>query len=152
MIKPLALLLLLVVGLTQASATMATPVGRDSKPSREKIQREKRAFLIKELELSDYEADALMNVLSELDDARYRLWSETAQMHRRLHKKEASISEEELIKHFDRSLDNRVKEAELERTYYSKCKSIIPMHKLVRLEHANRRFFREHFAKHKKKD
>lgn len=135
---------LLAVQLAILSTTVvAKAVDSQPRPSKEQIQKEKRAFLTKELDLTDSEATALMKVLNELDDKRFRLWKSCNSMHRRMRASGGKITDQEYEKHFTQVMDNRVREAELERTYYTKCKEIIPIRKLVKLEQANRAFARQ---------
>lgn len=127
---------------------LATPATAHSskesaRPSKEQIQKDKRAFLTKELDLTDKEADALMQILNELDSKRFRLWKTCNSMHWRMKASGGKITDQEYEKHFTQVMDNRVREAELERTYYSKCKEILPIRKLVKLEQANRAFARQ---------
>lgn len=118
-----------------------------SMPSKEKIQTEKKDFLTKELELSDKEAESLMTILNELDEQRFKLWQGTRELRERIRRGD-KLSDAEYSQHFEHVMNNRVREAELERTYYTKCKTVLPMNKLVRLERANREFAK-HFFKHK---
>ena len=116
---------------------------RPARPSKELIQKEKKAFLTKELSLTAKEADDLMLIINELDGKRFALWKSCYSMRRRMQSRGGSITDAEYEKYFNQVMDNRVQEAELERTYYTKCKEVIPMHKLVKLERANRAFARQ---------
>lgn len=116
---------------------------RSVRPSKELIQKEKKAFLTKELKLTAKEADDLMLIINELDGKRFDLWKSIHSMHRRIQRGGDGITDAEYEKYFNQIMDNRVQEAELERTYYTKCKEVIPMHKLVKLERANRAFARQ---------
>ena len=114
-----------------------------ARPSKELIQKEKKAFLTKELSLTAKEADDLMLIINELDGKRFALWKSCYSMRRRMQSSGGGITDAEYEKYFNQVMDNRVQEAELERTYYTKCKEVIPMHKLVKLERANRAFARQ---------
>ncbi len=116
---------------------------RPARPSKELIQKEKKAFLTKELSLTAKEADDLMLIINELDGKRFALWKSCYSMRRRMQSRGGSITDAEYEKYFNQVMDNRVQEAELERTYYTKCKEVIPMNKLVKLERANRAFARQ---------
>lgn len=118
------------------------------KLSREKIYQHKKNFFVKELQLGEKETNNLMEVLKELDQKRFELWKPLQETRSRLRKKE-KLSQEEYNKYFEQVLDTRVKEAELERSYYKKCKGFIPVEKLVHLEYSNREFAKKYFRKHK---
>ena len=124
----------------------AAPSERKQRPARaskELIQKEKKAFLTKELSLTAKEADDLMVIINELDGKRFALWKSCYSTRRRMQSSGGGITDAEYEKYFNQVMDNRVQEAELERTYYAKCKEVIPMHKLVKLERANRAFARQ---------
>lgn len=117
-------------------------------PSKEQIRSEKKQFLTKELQLTPKESQDLMVILDELDEQRFSLWKGLGTMRGRLRRGD-KITDEEYAQHFDKVLINKVREAELERTYYTKCKEVIPMHKLIKLERANREFAKRFFMKKK---
>lgn len=117
---------------------------------REKVRQEKRAFLIKELDLSTTEIDALMTILNELDDKRFSLWMGSKDLATRFHRKDKTLTAEELNSLFEQTLDFHVKEAELERTYYLRCRSVLSGEKLVRLPFVCKDFARRFFARHKR--
>ncbi|MDO4692371.1 MAG: hypothetical protein Q4A64_05830 [Porphyromonadaceae bacterium] len=118
------------------------------RPSREEVAKAKRAYLVEQLALDDKQASGLMAILNELDDLRFKLWQEMRDAKHRIYRRDTTLTEDELRLHFERSLDNRVREAELERVYYKKCATILPIEKLVRLEWLNRRFARNYFKHH----
>lgn len=116
-------------------------------PSREQIAQAKRTFLVEQLQLTQAESTALMPILEELDEQRFKLWQELRRMSQRIHRGDSTLSDDELRLHLDRLLDNRVREAELERIYYKKCCNILSPRKVALLEHLNRRFARHYFKK-----
>ena len=117
---------------------------------RDKVRQEKRAFLIKELSLSTTEIDGLMPILNELDDKRFALWMGSKNLANRFHRKDKTLTAEELNSLFEQTLDFHVKEAELERTYYLRCRSVLSGEKLVRLPFVCKDFARRFFARHKR--
>lgn len=127
------------------SAQRATK-DRNKYPTKEQIQEQKRSFLAQELQLSDKEVDGLMEVLKELDEHRFKLWQSVHDLRERILNGE-TLSDSEYSHFFDQVMNNRVREAELERTYYGKCRGIIPLSKLVKLERANREFAKYFFRK-----
>lgn len=127
---------------------------RPAKPNQEsfhqQIRSAKRKYLIKELSLTEKEARDIMPILDELDMKRYQLWREGAPLGKRIRQGDKSLTDAELEKHLDYTLNASVQEAELERTYYNKCRGLLPLHKLVRLPFACKDFARDFFSKHRK--
>lgn len=127
---------------------------RPAKPNHgsfhQQIRSAKRTYLIKELSLTEKEARDIMPILDELDTKRYLLWREGAPLGKRIRQGDKSLTDAELEKHLDYTLNASVQEAELERTYYNKCRGLLPLPKLVRLPFACKDFARDFFAKHRK--
>lgn len=121
------------------------------KPSREQIIQSKRAFFKKELGLSEQTLDALMAKLNELDEQRFRLWQELKPIRKRLRDQDSSLTSAELNQYTEQLLNSKVREAELERTYYLKCKELLTAVQWARLEEVNRRFAQEFFGSHRGK-
>ena len=115
---------------------------------RQQIRSAKRTYLIEELSLT--EAKDIMPILDELDTKRYQLWREGAPLGKRIRQGDKSLTDAELEKHLDYTLNASVQEAELERTYYNKCRGLLPLPKLVRLPFACKDFARDFFSKHRK--
>ncbi|WP_147277721.1 hypothetical protein [Porphyromonas macacae] len=109
----------------------------------------KRDFFVKELNLTEKEANDLMPVMQELDEKRFELWRSTAEMHKRIRNNDPSITEAEMGRYMEKVADNKIKEAELEKEFIKKCKEILPMEKAVRLPHVNRKFAGEYMKKHR---
>lgn len=145
-LRVLALILLLMSSVVVEAQQRRQGGERPQMPSREQIKAEKRAYIARELQLSDKEADKLMVIINELDDQRFALWKSVEPTRHKMRRGD-TLTTEEYTQHFDKTLSNRVKEAELERTYYSRCKAIIPMDKLVNLERVHREFARNFFRK-----
>ena len=139
--------LLLTGGLSaQAKKKPAAP-GKDM---REKVRAEKRAYLMRELSLTAGEVDALMPVLNELDDKRFALWRSVETLGRRVRQGDKTLTEAELNTHLEQMLDFHVREAELEHTYYLRCRSALPADKLVRLPIVCKDFARRFFERRKR--
>ena len=116
---------------------------------RERIRAEKRAYLIQHLELTEKEADGVMSILNELDEKRFQLWREGEALGGRVRKSDKTLTDEELNTFLEQSLSARIKEAELEKAYYLRCRTILPVQKAVRLPHVCRAFARRFFEQHK---
>ncbi len=140
-------ILLLTGGLSAQAQKKPADHGKDM---REKVRAEKRAFLMRELSLTAGEVDALMPVLNELDDKRFALWRSTETLGRRVRQGDKTLTEAELNTYLEQMLDFHVREAELERTYYLRCRSTLPAEKLVRLPIVCKDFARRFFERHKR--
>ena len=116
---------------------------------RERIRAEKRAYLIQHLELTEKEADGVMPILNELDEKRFQLWREGEALGGRVRKSDKTLTDEELNTFLEQSLSARIKEAELEKTYYLRCRTVLSVQKAVRLPHVCRAFARRFFEQHK---
>lgn len=116
---------------------------------RERIRAEKRTYLIQHLELTEKEADGVMSILNELDEKRFQLWREGEALGGRVRKSDKTLTDEELNAFLEQSLSARIKEAELEKTYYLRCRTVLPVQKAVRLPHVCRAFARRFFEQHK---
>ena len=138
---------ILLTGGLSAQAKKKPDPGKDM---REKVRAEKRAYLMRELSLTAGEVDALMPVLNELDDKRFALWRSTETLGRRVRQGDKTLTEAELNTYLEQMLDFHVREAELERTYYLRCRSSLPADKLVRLPMVCKDFARRFFERHKR--
>lgn len=137
--------------LTGGLSAQAQKKGADQgKALRDKIRAEKRTFLMRELSLTAGEVDALMPILNELDDKRFALWRTTEALGRRVRQGDKTLTEAELNTFFEQMLDFHVREAELERSYYPRCRKLLPADKLVRLPFVCKDFARRFFERHKR--
>ena len=140
-------ILLLAGGLSAQAKKKPADPGKDM---REKVRAEKRAYLMRELSLTAGEVDALMPVLNELDDKRFALWRTTEALGRRVRQGDKTLTDAELNTFFEQMLDFHVREAELERSYYPRCRKLLPADKLVRLPMVCKDFARRFFERHKR--
>ena len=70
---------------------------------------------------------------------------------RRVRQGDKTLTEAELNTFLEQMLDFHVREAELERTYYLRCRSTLPADKLVRLPMVCKDFARRFFERHRAK-
>lgn len=147
-----SLLLLMAVSLSYPTILHAEENGvgeHDLQNIRTEILKQKKEFFIKELQLTEAEANNLMSILEELDTKRFDIWKSSAKMHRRIRQNDPTITKEEMNKHFEEIANNKIKEAELEKEYFNRCKNILPMEKLIQLESTNRKFAKQCLQKRK---
>ncbi|WP_018965687.1 MULTISPECIES: hypothetical protein [Porphyromonas] len=108
---------------------------------KKEFMNQRNSFFILELELTREEADAFLPLYNELDTKRYDLWKDVRQKRALMERKpELTDSDMELI--INKSLDNKIAEARLEKEYYYKFKRVLPMRKVMALRAAERKFAR----------
>lgn len=115
---------------------------------RTELMKQKRDFLVQELNLTDDEANKLMPILQNLDDKRFDLWKSTSQMRKRIKENDKSITKEEMDNYMQQVSENKIRDAEYERDCINECKAVLPMDKVVRLLQANRKFARKFMQNH----
>lgn len=108
---------------------------------RKEFMKQRNAFFILELDLTQKEATDFLPLYNELDSKRYDLWKDIRRKRAILERK-AELSEQDMEMIIDKSLDNKVAEARLEREYYHKFKRVLPMEKVMSLRLAERKFAR----------
>ena len=128
-------LLLLVAPTAEAQKDKKAPA-HPTPSMRERVRTEKRAYLIQRLSLTAKEADDITPILDELDEKRFQLWRE-------------GMALAELSSFLESSLSARIKEAELEKTYYLRCRPYLTAQKMVQLPMVCKEFARRFFERHK---
>ncbi|WP_052073433.1 hypothetical protein [Porphyromonas gulae] len=115
--------------------------GCEQQGRKKEFMNQRNSFFILELELTREEADAFLPLYNELDTKRYDLWKDVRQKRALMERKpELTDSDMELI--INKSLDNKIAEARLEKEYYYKFKRVLPMRKVMALRAAERKFAR----------
>ncbi|WP_373776012.1 hypothetical protein [Porphyromonas loveana] len=108
---------------------------------RSEIRNQRNTFFVMELELTQDEAKAFLPLYNELDTKRFELWRDIRHKRALLERKaELTDSDREMI--INKSLDNKIAEARLEKEYYYKFKKVLPMQKVMALRAAERKFAR----------
>ena len=124
-------LLLLVAPTAEAQKDKKAPA-HPTPSMRERVRSEKRAYLIQRLSLTAKEADDITPILDELDEKRFQLWREGMALGHRV-----------------RQGDKTLTEAELEKTYYLRCRPYLTAQKMVQLPMVCKEFARRFFERHK---
>lgn len=149
-LKYIFLLLLFSIGLTVA----AQRGGDDRRPHRkfdiEKVKKEKEAFLIKKMELTDEEAKVFIPIESEYMDKKFALNREIRHQIRDLRRKK-NKTEEDYKKINDLTLEVEEKNAALKKEYYDKFEEILPAQKVVKYRTADQEFMTQLLKSHKEK-
>ena len=126
-------LLLLVAPTAEAQKDKKAPA-HPTPSMRERVRTEKRAYLIQRL---------------SLDEKRFQLWREGMALGHRVRQGDKTLTEAELYSFLESSLSARIKEAELEKTYYLRCRPYLTAQKMVQLPMVCKEFARRFFERHK---
>ncbi len=105
------------------------------------IRNQRDAFFVIELELSPEEAKKFLPLMNELYDKRYKLWKSIRQQRREVEAK-GTMTDGEVEKLIDSSLQNSVDEAKLEKDYYDKFKKVLPLQKVAMIRPTERKYAR----------
>lgn len=122
--------------------------GKHRQASLEKMQQEKKDFLIKDLELSPEEVQSLIPILQERDKSRFEIWRTEQELREKIKREDKLASEEDIRNLLELQSNNRIKIAELEHSYYKRIASILSPRKHLQLERANRSFIKQHSRRH----
>lgn len=114
----------------------------------EKFKKNRAEFFIKELDLTPAQAKAFIPLLDELMEKKYLLSREIRQNHRELGQR-TSKSDADYYKSLDLALDNRIKEAQLQKEYMQKMKAVLSAEKLYKYHHVEMKFMEQALKKHR---
>ena len=143
----LFLIILAVVAPAIASAAtppLATEVSYqtpEQQNRRIEFMNQRNSFFAMELELTRDEAKAFLPLYNELDTKRFELWKDVRHK-RALLERKAELTDSDMEMIINKSLDNKIAEARLEKEYYYKFKKVLPMYKVMALRAAERKFAR----------
>lgn len=129
---------------TAATPPLATDVSYqapEQQNRRSEIRNQRNTFFVMELELTQDEAKAFLPLYNELDTKRFELWRDIRHK-RALLERKAELTDSDMEMIINKSLDNKIAEARLEKEYYYKFKKVLPMQKVMALRAAERKFAR----------
>lgn len=134
----LSILTILFLSLSWATSAQEMRGGHNE---REAFHAKRNAYIIAELKLTPEEAAAFIPLMREYLSASYKL---SAPLRKRVHelrgqKDVPDATYEELI---DAMVEHKIKDAELEKTYYQKFKEVLPPKKLLKYKGADMKFGR----------
>lgn len=142
--KNIILLLLLSVSLIGANAQTKEGSSFDV----EGFKKKRAEFFIKELDLSPAQAKTFIPLLNELMEKKYQLNREVRHNHRALNQK-ATKTDADYHKSIDLAIDNRIKEAQLQKEYMQKMKAVLPADKLYKYHHVEMKFMEQALKQHR---
>lgn len=109
--------------------------------SKEQFKQKRAAFLKSELDLTPTEAAQFIPLSEELMEKKYEL-NRFAREKARAIRNRNNVSDAEYEVVIDTWINNRVKEALLEKEYYRKFKRVLPMYKLRKYQEVDMKFMR----------
>ncbi len=122
-----------------------TVVAQENKPERpfdrEAFIAKRNAFITSEMGLTPEEAATFIPLCNELRQKKFEVGNDCRKLSRELDKRK-NITDAEYLKVIDECLEVGVKEAELEKEYFSQFKKILPPAKLYKYRGAEYKFAR----------
>ncbi len=109
---------------------------------REAFIAKRNAFITSEMGLTPEEAALFIPLCNELRQKKFEVGNDCRKLSRELDKRKNSITDAEYLKTIDECLEVGIKEAELEKEYYSQFKKILPPAKLYKYREAEFKFAR----------
>ena len=151
------LILLLIMGLfalaplASARCRCEAPQQRESMQKRmEEFFAQKKAYLIKEADLTDEEADAFFPLYNELQQKKFELNRDLREKLRRMEKKDETITDDAYLDAVNSVNDLSLREAQLDQEYYAKFVRVLPAKKLYKVQQAESSFVRNMMGKRPK--
>lgn len=129
------LTLLLLVFLSTASLLAREPF------SKEEFKKKRAEFLKRELDLTPTEAARFIPLSEELMEKKFEL-NRLAREKARAIRNKNNVSDAQYEAVVDTWINNRVKEALLEKEYYQKFKKVLPMFKVRKYQEVDMKFMR----------
>lgn len=140
--------LVLILILCSAFTIQAQKKGQ-SKFSVEDFVEQRNKFIKKEVGLTDQEAQNFIPLCNELMRKKYLLNKEVREQSRDIRKNTAATNAD-YEKIIDASLENKIKEAELEKEYYQKFKKILSAEKIYKFQRAEMKFMHDYLHSREK--
>lgn len=123
-----------------------TAVNAQQRFSKEKFIQQRNQYLIQELNLTNEEAARFLPLCQELMEKKFALGLESRKKAHAI-KVKGNVSDAEYESVIDTWINNRVKEALLEKEYYQKFKRVLPMQKLRKYQELDMKFMRQMMEK-----
>lgn len=117
--------------------------------SKEDFQRQRAEYLKRELDLTPTEAAKFIPLSEELMQKKFELNRDSREKARAI-RNQSNVSDAEYERVIDLWINNRVKEAMLEKQYYQKFKRVLPMHKVRKYQEVDMKFMRSMMDRHDK--
>ncbi|MDH6356092.1 Spy/CpxP family protein refolding chaperone [Dysgonomonas sp. PH5-45] len=136
--KKYLLLLILVIATFSVNAQQRK---HGKKFDYEKFKKERADFIIKEVGLTNQEAKVFMPLCEELMRKKFELNRDVRKQSRDLNKK-VNKTDRDYETVIDLSIENKAKEAQLEKEYYKRFKKVLSPQKIYKYQRAEMKFMK----------
>ncbi|NDW09167.1 hypothetical protein [Dysgonomonas sp. 520] len=109
----------------------------------EKFKKERIDFLVKEIGLTDQESKAFIPLCDELLTKKFEINREARRKNRELRQKGANATNVDYEMYNELQVDCKIKEAELDKEYYKKMKTILSAEKIHKYQMAEKQFVKK---------
>ncbi len=144
--KQSAIIAFILVLFTSASSFAQNNV--DRKKWLKEIQEYKHEFLIKELDLTKEQQEKFLPMYDEMDCKIRQVNDQARDYQRKVRQMKDKASELEYEKAAEAQFEVKAKEGEIEKSYFSKFKTVLTPKQLFRLKHAEWKFTKELMKQH----
>lgn len=127
------------VSITLSVAIAQKKEGRNRSFSKKEFFEKRRAFLQKEMGLTDEEAAAFFPLTEEFMQKRFEESKSFREAHKKI-KRNPNVTDADYEKILDLYIDLKIKNAELEKEYYKRYKQVLPAKKLFEYQRSERKF------------
>lgn len=144
--KQSAIIAFILILFTSASSFAQNNV--DRKKWLKEIQEYKHEFLIKELDLTKEQQEKFLPMYDEMDCKIRQVNDQARDYQRKIRQMKDKASELEYEKAAEAQFEVKAKEGEIEKSYFSKFKTVLTPKQLFRLKHAEWKFTKELMKQH----
>lgn len=144
--KQSAIIAFILILFTSASSFAQNNV--DRKKWLKEIQEYKHEFLIKELDLTKEQQEKFLPMYDEMDCKIRQVNDQARDYQRKVRQMKDKASELEYEKAAEAQFEVKAKEGEIEKSYFSKFKTVLTPKQLFRLKHAEWKFTKELMKQH----
>lgn len=117
--------------------------GQDNKKfDIERFKKERIDFLIKEIGLTNQESKVFIPLCDELMSKKFELNREIRRKGREVRQKGTRATAADYESLNDQTMDNKIKEAQLDKEYYQKFKTVLSPEKIYKYQRAESKFMR----------
>lgn len=136
----LLVLLILLAGKAFAQPDKDKDLGKEKQ---EKLKALKVSYLTTKLDLTTAEAEKFWPIYNEYEEAKFKIYAEVHKEQRKALKELDNLSDAEVNQMLDKYLSTKQYEADLEKKYYAKFRTVLPPKKVAKLIRADHDFKRE---------
>lgn len=130
----------LIIALLAVISVTAQPPHHENCPHRKKIEAEKIAYLTTELDLTPQEAQQFWPIYNEFEKKKDELINERKNIISNIQSGFETVSDKDAEKMSDRLIEIDIAESKLRQEYHQKYKKVLPIKKVIKFYHLERKF------------